>query len=866
MFRKKIFASLTVILLVLSTMLVLRVQASSQTYWEAPLPHEDALLNQTLTTYKHETHGEVGLSANLYMLEKDYPQPGQYEFAIATVAAANSRYKQGYDTSYTTDIIYIFNEVTLNLGDNEGVWVEIGWKFLYYGAWYDKVFITSNGFVVLDKRAYNDNGGKWTSPTPKSIPTTDDPNVLIAPFWRDLDPSQGGTIKYGDGPFDAFVIVWDNVPNKANGNCQTFALYLDMPVIGNAAPYFVYGSITNDVPTSIGFEDQCGKRGVSISSVSSGHKVTFDPWGDNYYWITQIKISASKLTDSGTNDASAVIHIDGLDNTLPGGINVELEEPSEGVYKSFPIVSAATFALSTVALATGYGLVGIVGYCISGAKLAYDLSPIPSSTVHEADQNTMTGYVLALAKDENRPDVRPWDVSISPLIRWRILDPSVEHRLLLTCEVTYLSGSTYTLTTDSLELKLTPGSVSWYGRTNPDAHYYNFYQISTPYGTGYHIDTIGSNDYAYHMLGWSKLTDDAPEDYKVGADGKIRVKGYFRQTDTLPADDQPGRRLVNICVMYSENLNKIVKTAQVLDYTDGTDWRYKGVIISGLTPGKPVKIGIGRPDSWYADWNLVVEWAGIEIYGGAGSPPNTPSQPSGPTSGYTGTSYTYSTSTTDPDGDNIYYLFDWGDDSTTTIGPYASGATVSASNTWGSTGTYDVKVKAKDVYGLWSGYSSSLTVTIYSGGGGCPMLYVWNGAEYVEEGLLDIHNPDGIDVVYEHTLVTTPQRENGAYLLRLTEHHQTHSYIDEVKLYAILEDGTMIQLPLIYAWHSEDGNVLPMLLFSDDWKADTLGADHNNGTSQRINLKFVASLNPNMTIVGFVFQIEGNNEEYKLPY
>ncbi|MGQ9459628.1 MAG: hypothetical protein ACUVRA_00145 [Candidatus Bathyarchaeaceae archaeon] len=50
------------------------------------------------------------------------------------------------------------------MGDNEGVWVDIGWKFLYYGGWYDKVFITSNGFVVLDKRAYNDNGGTWTSP------------------------------------------------------------------------------------------------------------------------------------------------------------------------------------------------------------------------------------------------------------------------------------------------------------------------------------------------------------------------------------------------------------------------------------------------------------------------------------------------------------------------------------------------------------------------------------------------------------------------------------------------------------------------------------------------------------------------------
>jgi hypothetical protein len=143
-------------------------------------------------------------------------------------------------------------------------------------------------------------------------------------------------------------------------------------------------------------------------------------------------------------------------------------------------------------------------------------------------------------------------------------------------------------------------------------------------------------------------------------------------------------------------------------------------------------------------------------------------------------------------------------------------------------------------------------------GGGCPILSVWDGTDYFEEGLLDIHNPEGIDVVYQHTLVSTPQRENDAYLMRLTEHNQTDSHIDQVNLYAILEDGTMKRLPLIYAWHSEDGTVLPQLLFSDDVKTDTLGADLNNGTSQSIDLKF-ASLSPNLEIIGFVFEIEGNN-------
>jgi len=94
-------------------------------------------------------------------------------------------------------------------------------------------------------------------------------------------------------------------------------------------------------------------------------------------------------------------------------------------------------------------------------------------------------------------------------------------------------------------------------------------------------------------------------------------------------------------------------------------------------------------------------------------PPNTPTQPSGVTSGYTGVSYTYSTSTVDPDGDNIYYFFDWGDGSNSGwVGPYASGVTASASHIWSSSGTYHVRVKAKDTNNAESSWSSYLSVTI----------------------------------------------------------------------------------------------------------------------------------------------------------
>lgn len=99
----------------------------------------------------------------------------------------------------------------------------------------------------------------------------------------------------------------------------------------------------------------------------------------------------------------------------------------------------------------------------------------------------------------------------------------------------------------------------------------------------------------------------------------------------------------------------------------------------------------------------------------------------------------------------------------------------------------------------------------------------------------------------------------GTYRLQLVEHPQTISHIDQVKLYAILADGKTVKLPLIWiwAWHSEYGNVLPQLLFSDDRKVDEVGANWNNGVSQLIDLKFAAP--PSIKATAFIFQIEGNN-------
>jgi len=98
--------------------------------------------------------------------------------------------------------------------------------------------------------------------------------------------------------------------------------------------------------------------------------------------------------------------------------------------------------------------------------------------------------------------------------------------------------------------------------------------------------------------------------------------------------------------------------------------------------------------------------------------PATPSTPTGPTTGSVAITYNFTTSTTDPDDDDLLYLFDWGDGTTSGwVGPFASGATGVASHIWTSGGTFAVKVQAKDFIGATTDWSGTTSITI-----GAPIL------------------------------------------------------------------------------------------------------------------------------------------------
>ncbi len=103
------------------------------------------------------------------------------------------------------------------------------------------------------------------------------------------------------------------------------------------------------------------------------------------------------------------------------------------------------------------------------------------------------------------------------------------------------------------------------------------------------------------------------------------------------------------------------------------------------------------------------ELAEAQIYN---IPPDKPII-TGPTTGEEGAEITIYFSSTDPDGHDLYYLVDWGDETNSGwLGLYASGEECNATHHWTIKGDYEIKAKAKDICGAESDWSEPHIISI----------------------------------------------------------------------------------------------------------------------------------------------------------
>jgi hypothetical protein len=168
-------------------------------------------------------------------------------------------------TKSTATYSWVTTSTSLGLsGDDAYKAVTLPFTFNFYGTNYTSVNVCTNGFLNF--------GTSSTAYSPATIPSTAAPNALMAALWRDLNADASTSITYSSST-SQFVVTYGNIKNYSNTSRQTFQVILTP----DGKIKYQWQTVTNDVTTSIGVENQGGTLGVSHASPTSGSAILFTP-------------------------------------------------------------------------------------------------------------------------------------------------------------------------------------------------------------------------------------------------------------------------------------------------------------------------------------------------------------------------------------------------------------------------------------------------------------------------------------------------------------------------------------------------------------------------------------------------------------
>ncbi len=123
-----------------------------------------------------------------------------------------------------------------------------------------------------------------------------------------------------------------------------------------------------------------------------------------------------------------------------------------------------------------------------------------------------------------------------------------------------------------------------------------------------------------------------------------------------------------------------------------------------------------NPRRWFVTGFVAILFVGL--FSGCPKPPLTPEKPAGPAIGYKNVVLACTTQTTDPAGGQVAYQFDWGDGTRSEWSGWVDGGVAFAdTHTYTTSGTMEVRARAKNTRGRVSGWSEPLVIEVSPGEG-----------------------------------------------------------------------------------------------------------------------------------------------------
>ncbi len=146
--------------------------------------------------------------------------------------------------------------ISLPLGDDQDIEVELPWPFPFYGDEFTTVRVGSNGYL-------NFGGSRPLAPTRSvvNLPARAYPRGLLAVLYRDLDPSSGGQVYWGTTARGETVFTWQNVPQyqvEGDGPRHTFQCVL------SRSGEILYNYLETSGLSIIGLQNLAATSGMNV--------------------------------------------------------------------------------------------------------------------------------------------------------------------------------------------------------------------------------------------------------------------------------------------------------------------------------------------------------------------------------------------------------------------------------------------------------------------------------------------------------------------------------------------------------------------------------------------------------------------------
>ncbi len=151
-------------------------------------------------------------------------------------------------------------------GDDSRV-VDLPFDFPFYGDTKTSIRICSDGYLTFGTK-----GNAWAN---KPIPTSDEPNDMMAVYWDDLNPPQaptdGGVFYYHDTVNNCFIVEWNKVPRYPESGEYTFQaiLYPDGKIVYQYLDMRFISSYKGK--GTIGIENATGTDGLEVLNNREGY-------------------------------------------------------------------------------------------------------------------------------------------------------------------------------------------------------------------------------------------------------------------------------------------------------------------------------------------------------------------------------------------------------------------------------------------------------------------------------------------------------------------------------------------------------------------------------------------------------------------